>query len=233
MKSSKKMASSLASMKEKLYDLTLPIVSYFDGSGFNKQIMECIGEKTMISDLILNFFCTSTDLNKRALMIHTKGLCWKYVRASMSLYGYLPPISEDGHLLLDGGYMNLVPGDILLKQMNAKAVICVDVSQEDIEGYYDYGTSLNGFWLLWNSLNPFAETVRVPSMAEISRKLIWVSSVNHRAAVKENADLFLTPPVQQYGTLEFDRFDEIVEAGYQYAKPRIDAFIERNPWVVS
>ena len=28
-------------------------------------------------------------------VIHRKGLAWKFVRASMSLAGYLPPVSED------------------------------------------------------------------------------------------------------------------------------------------
>jgi hypothetical protein len=40
-------------------------------------------------------------------------------------------------------------------------------------GMYDYGASLSGLWLLWNKLNPFSETVRVPSMGEISNTLMW------------------------------------------------------------
>lgn len=40
------------------------------------------------------------------------GSTWRYVRASMSLSGYMPPICDpqDGHLLLDGGYVNNLPG---------------------------------------------------------------------------------------------------------------------------
>ena len=40
------------------------------------------------------------------------GSLWRYVRASMSLAGYLPPLCDpvDGHLLLDGGYVNNLPG---------------------------------------------------------------------------------------------------------------------------
>lgn len=40
------------------------------------------------------------------------GSLWRYVRASMSLSGYLPPLCDpiDGHLLLDGGYVNNLPG---------------------------------------------------------------------------------------------------------------------------
>ena len=39
----------------------------------------------------------------------------RYVRGSMSLAGYLPPICDprDGHLLLDGGYTNNLPADIM------------------------------------------------------------------------------------------------------------------------
>lgn len=234
LQSSRKMADKMSNKREKLFDLTLPIVSYFNGDRFNKCIMDCVGANTNINALIINFFCVSTDLCTAQKVIHTKGLCWKYLRASMSLHGYLPPIAEHGQLLVDGGYTNLIPGDIMLEQMNAKAVICVDVSRESVyDDYYEYGTSLSGFSLLLNSLNPFAKTVRVLSMGELSQKLIWVSSDNHRAEVMNTADLSLTPPVSEYGVLEYDKFDEIVEKGYQYALPRVDAFIKKNPWVIS
>lgn len=40
------------------------------------------------------------------------GSLWRYVRASMSLSGYMPPLCDpkDGHLLMDGGYINNLPG---------------------------------------------------------------------------------------------------------------------------
>lgn len=229
----RKMAEKMSSKRERLLDLTLPIVSYFNGDRFNKCIIDCVGATTRINELILNFFCVSTDLCRSAQVIHTKGLCWKYLRASMSLHGYLPPIAENGQLLVDGGYTNLIPGDIMIKQMNAKAVICVDVSKESVNDYYEYGTSLSGFWLLLNSLNPFSKTVRVLSMGDLSQKLIWVSCENRRSEVLNSADLFLTPPVSEYGVLDYDKFDEIVQKGYEYAIPRIDDFIKKNPWVVS
>lgn len=47
---------------------------------------------------------------------HIIGSVWRYVRASMSLSGYMPPLCDpkDGHLLLDGGYVNNLPGSTLL-----------------------------------------------------------------------------------------------------------------------
>jgi len=38
---------------------------------------------------------------------------------------------------MDGGYTSLIPGDIMLEQMNAKAVIGVDVSRESVNDYFD------------------------------------------------------------------------------------------------
>mmetsp|Transcript_17528 Transcript_17528/g.33230 ORF Transcript_17528/g.33230 Transcript_17528/m.33230 type:complete len:1041 (+) Transcript_17528:87-3209(+) len=96
-KAARMMATKMSSKKERLLDLTLPIVSYFNGSRFNNCIKDCIGPTTKINELILNFFCVSTDLCRSAQVIHTKGLCWKYLRASMSLHGYLVSKGSDSY----------------------------------------------------------------------------------------------------------------------------------------
>lgn len=126
------MAERTASMKEKLLDLTFPLVSYFDGRRFNNMIMEIIGGKQEIENLLLKFFCVSTDLRNCCQVVHKTGSCWKFVRASMSLQGYLPPISEAGQLLLDGGYTSLIPSDIMMNEFQPRAVIAVDVSREEV-----------------------------------------------------------------------------------------------------
>lgn len=45
-------------------------------------------------------------------LFNAPGSLWRYVRASMSLSGYMPPLCDpkDGHLLMDGGYINNLPG---------------------------------------------------------------------------------------------------------------------------
>ena len=231
-KKAREMSSTLSSMKEKILDLTLPMTSMFSGYRFNLGIQKSFGN-ARIQDLVLTFFCCSVDIQRRNLVVHRKGLLWKYVRASMSLTGYLPPISENGSLLVDGGYLNVVPADVMRTQMQARTVIAVDVSPQTERNYYEYGTHLSGWWLLWNSWNPFVTTVQVPSMGDISDTLRWVSSDQHRKQVVHDADLYLTPPVGGYGTLEYDKFDEIIERAYEYAKPIVDDWVRQNQWIVS
>ena len=66
----------------------------------------------MIQDLWIPYFCVTTDITESKMRVHNSGSLWRYVRASMSLSGYMPPLCDpvDGHLLLDGGYVNNLPG---------------------------------------------------------------------------------------------------------------------------
>ena len=51
----------------------------------------------------------------------------------MSLSGYLPPVAENKSLLVDGGYMNVVPADVMA-EFGAKTIIAVDVANENVAG---------------------------------------------------------------------------------------------------
>ena len=41
------------------------------------------------------------------------------------------------------------------------------------------------------------------------------------------ADLYLKPPMQNYGTLEFKKFQDIYHVGYTYAKPLVREFAKQ------
>ena len=64
------------------------------------------------------------------MRVHHQGSLWRYVRASMSLSGYLPPICDpqDGHHLLDGGYVDNLPVTVMRNLYGATTVIAIDGS---------------------------------------------------------------------------------------------------------
>jgi lysophospholipid hydrolase len=80
-------------------------------------------EDQLIEDLWLPYFCVSSDLTDSKEVVHRNGAMWRYVRASMTLTGYLPPVcdpvvddvtgEEKVHYLVDGGYMNNLPVDVM------------------------------------------------------------------------------------------------------------------------
>uniref|UniRef100_A0A8C1ERB2 lysophospholipase n=1 Tax=Cyprinus carpio carpio TaxID=630221 RepID=A0A8C1ERB2_CYPCA len=209
----------------KITDLTYPVTSMFTGASFNSSISGIFQDK-QIEDLWIPYFNITTDITASSMRVHTYGSLWRYVRASMSLSGYLPPLCDpkDGHLLMDGGYINNLPADTA-RSMGAKLVIAVDVGSQDETDLTNYGDSLSGWWLLWKRLNPLSEKVKVLNMAEIQTRLAYVCSVRQLEMVKDSDYCeYLRPPIDRYGTLDFGKFDEIADVGYQHGKTVFDVW---------
>jgi len=165
----------------------------------------------------------TVNLTKSRLDVHRSGIAWRYVRASMSLTGFLPPLCDDGQMLVDGGYLNNLPADVMRAHSGAKHIIAVDVGRSDEIEDMDYGDSVSGWYVLWWSILPFGKPLRVPTLAEIQSRLAYVASVSQRDMVKELPGcIYMRPPVEAYETLDFHRAAEIVEVGYQYARECIE-----------
>ncbi|XP_062333945.1 patatin-like phospholipase domain-containing protein 7a isoform X3 [Osmerus eperlanus] len=218
-------AMEMTSVFKKVLDLTYPITSMFSGAAFNSSIANVFKGK-QIEDLWTPYFNITTDITASSMRVHTDGSLWRYVRASMSLSGYLPPLCDpkDGHLLMDGGYINNLPADVA-RSMGAKVVIAIDVGSQDETNLTNYGDSLSGWWLLWKRLNPLAEKVKVLNMAEIQTRLAYVCCVRQLEVVKSSDYCeYIRPPIDRYRTLEFGKFDEIAEVGYQHGKTVFDVW---------
>ncbi|XP_045146245.1 patatin-like phospholipase domain-containing protein 6 [Echinops telfairi] len=212
-------AKSMTSVLEPVLDLTYPVTSMFTGSAFNRSIHRVFQDK-QIEDLWLPYFNVTTDITASAMRVHKDGSLWRYVRASMTLSGYLPPLCDpkDGHLLMDGGYINNLPADIA-RSMGAKTVIAIDVGSQDETDLSTYGDSLSGWWLLWKRFNPWADKVKVPDMAEIQSRLAYVSCVRQLEVVKSSSYCeYLRPPIDCFKTMDFGKFDQIYDVGFQYGK---------------
>lgn len=219
----KQWAEDMTSMMKTVLDLTYPITSMFSGAGFNRSICSVFKDR-QIEDLWLPYFAITTDISASTMRVHTDGSLWRYVRASMSLSGYMPPLCDpkDGHLLMDGGYINNLPADVA-RSMGAKVVIAIDVGSRDETDLTNYGDALSGWWLLWKRWNPLATKVKVLNMAEVQTRLAYVCCVRQLEAVRDSDYCeYLRPPIDSYGSLDFGKFAEICEVGYQHGRTVFD-----------
>ncbi|XP_054724665.1 neuropathy target esterase sws-like isoform X1 [Uloborus diversus] len=202
-----------------ILDLTYPATAMFTGAAFNRTIQEVFGER-QIEDLWLPYFTVTTDITDSTMRIHTHGSLWRYVRSSMTVTGLLPPICDpvDGHLLVDGCYLNNLPADVM-REMGAETIIAIDVGSQDDIDLTNYGDTLNGWWLLWKKWNPWASPVKVPSLQEIQSRLAYVSCVKQLDQIKRSDYCtYIRPPIDKYKTLQFGSFDEIMDVGYNHGK---------------
>ena len=116
-----------------LSDLTLPIIVALLGASFNrimkiksegccKQVgraglggpQRCLdAHRLSRMHVPCSFFCMTTNMTRGEPTVHQQGLLWKLVRASMTIVGLIPPVYENGDLLIDGGYLNNMPVDVM------------------------------------------------------------------------------------------------------------------------
>ncbi|KAG0650516.1 Lysophospholipase NTE1 [Hyphodiscus hymeniophilus] len=213
----KKFAGRMASMWRFALDLTYPSASYTTGHEFNRGIFKTFGN-TQIEDFWLEFYCNTTNISKSRSEIHTSGYAWRYVRASMSLAGLLPPLCDEGSMLLDGGYVdNLTVSH--MKSLGADVIFAIDVGSLDDDTPQTFGDSLSGFWAFANRWNPFSSFPNPPTLAEIQARLAYVSSVDALERAKTTPGcLYMRPPIDDYGTLDFGKFDEIYQVGYKFGQ---------------
>ncbi|KAI1290330.1 Neuropathy target esterase sws [Halotydeus destructor] len=215
----------MTSLWKQIFDLTYPSTAMFTGAAFNRSIHEVFGDR-QIEDLWLPYFTLTTDITSSSPRVHRFGSLWRYVRSSMSLSGYLPPLCDpvDGHLLLDGGYVNNLPADVMHHVMGAQTILAVDVGSQDETDLTNYGDQLSGWWLLWNKWNPFSKPLRVPNLPEIQSRLAYVSCVRLLEEVKQSQYCtYIRPPIDRFKTLQFGSFDEIMDVGYIHGKTLFSA----------
>ncbi|XP_019852919.1 PREDICTED: patatin-like phospholipase domain-containing protein 7 isoform X2 [Amphimedon queenslandica] len=219
----------MAAYWDKILDLTYPSMSMFTGRAFNTIIYNVFHERH-IEDLWLPYYCVTTDVTDSKMRVHTAGCLWRYVRASMSLSGYLPPLCDpvDGHLLLDGGYVNNLPADLMSSQ-GAEHIIAIDVGSEDNNALLNYGDSISGWRIICNKLNPFSKTMRIPNLTEIQSRLAYVSCVRQLETVKNDSSCeYIRPPIDNIATMQFGSFDEIAHIGYKHCKSVLSSWTKSH-----
>ncbi|KAH6856675.1 lysophospholipase NTE1 [Chaetomium sp. MPI-CAGE-AT-0009] len=223
----KKFSGRMASMWRFALDLTYPSASYTTGHEFNRGIFKAFGN-TQIEDFWLDYYCNTTNISKSRAEFHTSGYAWRYVRASMSLAGLLPPLCDEGSMLLDGGYVdNLTVSH--MKSLGSDVIFAVDVGALDDDTPQSFGDSLSGMWAFFNRWNPFSSVANPPTLAEIQARLAYVSSVDALERAKTLPGcIYMRPPIDEYGTLDFGKFMEIYGVGYKYGQEFLAKLRERG-----
>ncbi len=198
-------------------DYTLPIVALIRGRRMEREIQA--HQNYPIEDMPIPFFCVSSILDSGELKLHESGLLAPALRASASLPGVLPPTVIDRRLIIDGAVLNSLPVDLMMQKPVGK-IIAVDLSSH--KSYeVDYPAMPSPWAILAGRFLPFFRKYRVPSLATTILKATEIGTQNQVRESGKQADLLLRPPVRKFGLTEVKSFDDIVDAGYQYAKTEL------------
>ena len=198
-----------------LSDIAFPLLAMTRGRRVDHRLQVHFGE-TQISDLWRPFACVSTDLTTGGPYIHRRGLLRFALRASLSLPGVLPPVVEDGHVLVDGALVRNLPVDVVREQHDG-VTIGVDVAVS--EGLKPDDLLLRPSGWRWLTSGAWRKG---PPIVSVLIRSATLPSVTAMAAARDSRIVEIIPDVEGVGLQDWDAYDLAVEAGYLAAMKAAD-----------
>lgn len=198
-----------------LNDYTLPLIALVRGKKVSDLLQRNYGDMR-IEELPKPFFCVSSDLTTGRVHVHRAGKLWRALRASIALPGILPPVTHNGHLLVDGGLMNNLPVDVMAERSSGP-IIASDVTGEiDLKARDDQYGERPWWWLIGQRM------AGTPSIVSILMRSGTVGSESQRRQAREQANYMFEPPLHGVGLRDWRAFDRCIAEGYEHALRMIE-----------
>jgi NTE family protein len=147
------------------------------------------------SELPIPFACVSTDLVTNQPYIFRQGSLSLALRSTMSLPGIFDPVRWNGHIFADGGLMDNLPVDVA-KSMGAELTIAVHLETAKV----DPRATMSSFGVLGRSIGVVIAANELQSM--------------------EKADMLISVPLEKFGSMQYNRADELIQLGYAAAESK-------------
>lgn len=193
-----------------LSDWNLPVVGMVRGRRVDKRLREHFGDAE-IGDLEMPFFAVSTNLTDGSYRVHRRGLLRQALRASISLPGILPPVVDQGEVLVDGGVLNNFPADIM-RELQRGFVVGCDVTRVSRGLVAEDFTNPPGFFR-WIAQNGFGAAPPIAGLLMRSATLSY-----NPISSRELVDTLILPDLKDVELRDWKAYDVAVEAGYVAAK---------------
>jgi NTE family protein len=204
-----------------LSDYTIPAISMFSGHRVRGLLRSAFGERD-IEDLLLPFYCVTANLTTSTADIHTVGRLWRWLSASVSIPGVLPPFNEAGEVHVDGGVIDNFPVRAM-RRLGRGLTIGIDI---DTGGALAAGAGVMEPWSAWEFFRRLIwrrdETLPIPSIVRILLRAALVSSTANAQGDRAVTDLLITPPMNHIDLLDWTSFDNAIEVGYRTAMEALD-----------
>ena len=160
------------------------------------------------SDLEIPLKLVATDYHGQNQYVISGGAVLSAIAASSALPVLLTPVRRDGVLLIDGGFVNPTPFDVL-DTLDDTATIGIDVTGSDS---HDDGNTPGALKVWIRSFN------------------ITLHSIVEAKLTGSRPDLLVRPPIGQFSTMDFFQVEAILSAADQARdafKRAVDAVLDR------
>jgi NTE family protein len=191
-------------------DMAVPIIALTGGKRVDERLKEHFGE-VKIEDLWRPFYCVSSNITSGGYVVHRRGVLRRALRASVAIPGVLPPVVENGAVLVDGAVMRNFPVDLMRAQQNGP-VVGVDVSRA--RGF-DPSALEHPKWWKWLLSGAWRQG---PPIISIMIRSATLSTRADLMEARSATDVLIMPNPDRVDIRDWKAYDPSIEAGYLAAK---------------
>ncbi len=199
-----------------LDDIAIPLIAMTQGEKVRQRLAEHFDDVD-IADLWLPFFCVSSNLTTGVYQLHRRGALARALRASISLPGVLPPVTDGANVLVDGAVMKNFPADIM-RSVQLGPIVGVDVTRGRSITAKDVFRPPSFWKWIWSG-----EWRGGPPIVGLLMRAATVTSGRDLAASREASDVLITPKLEGVDIRNWRAYEPAVEAGYAAACAALDA----------
>ncbi|MCA9267815.1 MAG: hypothetical protein KDA41_05065, partial [Planctomycetales bacterium] len=158
--------------------------------GISRRISHYIGHDCLLEQLPKPLFITATDIVSGELVVQDRGCAVTALMASMCLPGLARPIAGEDRILVDGGVLNNLPGEVL-RARGADIVIGVDISGDGAS----HGRA------------------KSPGLLKTLSRCWDLMHTHRREAERASCDVVIRPQMKSAGFTSFTQVDPFADAG--------------------
>lgn len=212
-----------------LIDFSLSLNHIVKGTRIIEAIMEFVPDVN-IEDLPIPYCAVATDLKAGKEVLFNKGSLFQAIRASISLPSFYEPVQRDDMILIDGGVINPLPLNRVMRQ-EGDILVGIDVSGHDYKAQWDEQQRLTAIQKSDTSLKTKILDMLIPDnidfnyytvLSRASSLMIRQNSILMTQLM--NPDILIDIQMNRYGTFDFDKSEKLIAIGRQKAATAIDKY---------
>lgn len=173
-----------------------------------QRMFEILLPDITIEETNFPFAAIATDIVRGKEVIITRGSIRKACQSSIAIPGILPPVQDDGLILVDGGVLNAIPA-LTARQLGADFVIAVDVEPR------------------------LRRMSKITNGLEMIERAHSLTHLHFSLSLLENADVVISPKIKNYHWASYRKMDFFIKKGEFAALEKISEIkelLKRKKW---
>ena len=216
-----------------LTDFSLSLNHFVKGDRIIETIMEFVPDVS-IEDLPIPYCAVATDWNTGREVVFRKGSLFEAIRASISLPLFYKPVQRDGMILIDGGVVNPIPLNRVVRH-KGDILVGVDVSGYDYKAQQELKHELSErrkkdksiTTLILNKLIP--DNLDFNYFTMLSRTSSLMIRQNSKLMIElMNPDMLVDIQMSRYSSFDYDKSERLIAFGRQKTLKEIDKYTQRS-----